>query len=99
MPIPRASHEAQSHSGLFKTLAAQGLDILQAELYLVRAEAARAIKLYVPGLVICAACFAVAIATVVIVALAAALAIQSYFNGPTVVYLIAAWGMPLLTFF
>ena len=97
MPIPRASLEAQSLSGLFKTPAAQGLDVARAELDLVRAEAAGALKLYLPGLVICAACFAVAVATVVIVALAAALALQRYYNVPALAHLSTGWAMPLLT--
>ena len=99
MPIPRALHEELSLSSLFKRLAAEGLDVARAELDLARAEAVGATKLYVTGGAICIACFVAAIATAVILAQAAASALQPYFSGPAMAYLVVGLAMLLLTVF
>lgn len=97
MPIPRALHEELSLSSFFKKLVAEVLDVARAELDLARAEAAGVAKLYVTGGVICLACFVVATATAVILGQAAALALQPYFSGPAMAYLITGLAMFLLT--
>ena len=95
MPIPRASLGAQSLSGLFKTHPAQGLDVVRAELDLIHAEAAGALKVYVPGHVICAACFALAITTAAILGQVAAIALQFYINGPVMASLATGLAMAI----
>ena len=89
--------DSQSLGDLFRKLAAEGLDLARSELALARAEAAAATKYYVAGFVICAACFALAIATVVILAQTAAIALQPYFSGPAMASLVAGLAMAIFT--
>ena len=91
--------ETRSLSELLRKLAEEGLEVARAELDLARAEAANVAKLYVMGIFICLACFAVAIATLVILSQALALALEPYFNSPAEAYLIAGLAMTLIAFF
>ena len=99
MPTPRATQESQSLSGLFKKLTAEGIDVVRAELNLACAEAAGVTKIYVLGSVICLACFVMAIATVVMLAQAAALGVAPYVGGVAMAYLITGLVMSILTTF
>ena len=97
MPTHRATQESLGE--LFKKLAAEGWDVAQAELDLARAEAVGASKLYVMGGVICLVCLVTAIATVLIIAQAAALGLEPYFNSPAKAYLVTGLAMSILTVF
>ena len=99
MPTPRATQESQSLSDLFKKLADEGLQVAQAELDLARAEAVGLTKLYVVGGFLCVTCVAVAIATMVTLANAAALGLEPYFNSPAKAYLVTGLAMSVLTVF
>jgi hypothetical protein len=99
MPTPRVTPEGMTLVELLKKLAAEGLEVAQAELDLARAEAAGVTKIYVTGAVICVACFMVATATVVMLSEAMALGLEPYFNSPATAHLITALAMSLLAIF
>ena len=99
MPTPRATHEGMTLVGLFKKLAAEGLEVAQAELDLARAEAVSVTKLYAGGAVICLAGFVVAIATVVMLSQAMALGLEPYFSSLAKAYLTTSLAMLILTTF
>ena len=99
MPTPRATHEGMSLVGLFTKLAAEGLEVAQAELDLARAEAVSVTKLYAVGAVICLAAFVVAIATVVMLSQAMALGLEPYFSSLAKAYLTTSLAMLILTIF
>ena len=97
MPTPRATQESQSLSGLFKKLTVEGIEVVRAELDLARAEAAGITKFYIAGVIICLACFVMAIATVVALVQAVALGLESYLGSGAMAYLITGIVMSILT--
>ena len=99
MPTPKATRGGMTLVGLFKKLAAEGIEVAQAELDLARAEAVSVTKLYAVGAVICLAGFAVAIAAAVMLSQAMALGLEPYFSSLAKAYLIAGLAMLILTIF
>ena len=87
----------QSLIELLKKFTREGWELAHAELNLARAEATTLIKDYVIGAILCAACFVVAIATVVMLAQSLAVSLELYFRSPLTAYSITSFAMVLLT--
>ena len=97
MPTPRVADERESLAGLLKRLATDGIELVQAELSLARAEAIGISRSFILAGATILTCFIFLIATVMMLAEAAALGLQPYFSSAPLAYLTVALVMLILT--